>query len=186
MFNTRKSQRTLPALAALLVAACSSGGSGAAGPEPAAESREAAKPTRVAARVIYKGTDCGARGPSPAVTWIDDPGARERLVRRLEDNAPDEPEDLPAIDFRSHGLVFIEMGRRATTGYSLELATPRVLVQPDGHARLEVSAHRPSAGTVTSPTITYPCLVARVPRADFDRLSVVDDEGRTWGTARVD
>lgn len=176
--------RPLLALATLLLTACSSGGSGAASPAPAAETREA--PTRVAARTVHVGVDCGTRGPQPAITWIGDSGARERLVRRLGANAIDGFSGLPAINFRSHGLVLVEMGRRATTGYSLELATPRVLVQPDGQARMEIRARRPEAGAITAPMLTYPCLVARVPRAGFDRLSVVDDEGRTWGTARVD
>ncbi|MGM0413085.1 MAG: protease complex subunit PrcB family protein [Pseudomonadota bacterium] len=184
MFNTRELHRPVLALASLLMAACSSGGSDAASPESAAETREA--PTRVAARTVYVGADCGSRGPQPAATWIGDPGAHQRLARRLKDSAQEDTEDLPTVDFRSHGLVFIEMGRRATTGYNVELATPRVLIRPDGHARMEIRARRPEAGTVTSPMLTYPCLVARVPRAGFDRISVVDDEGRVWDTARVD
>jgi|GEM_PF-3655555 len=174
----------LLALATLLLTACSSGGSGAADPAPTAESRDA--PTRVAARTVHVGAHCGTRGPQPAVNWIGDSGGREQLVRRLGANALGSFGGLPAIDFRSHGLVLIEMGRRATSGYSLELATPRVLVQPDGRAHMEIRARRPAAGTITTPMLTYPCLVARVPRAGFYQLSVVDDEGRTWGTTRVD
>ncbi len=161
-------------LAPLLLAAC------AGVPEPP---EAGVAPPPVAASTIYVGLNCEPRDRSPAVRWIGNETDYTALHQQLDAHAMESVDAFPEMDFERRGVVLVELGRRPTTGYGLNLHTPRVAIDADGIATLEVEVREPEAGTVTAPMLTHPCLVAWLPHATFHKVRVVDTNGETLGVA---
>lgn len=139
---------------------------------------------RLEVRTLYSSVGCDTRSEQAAATWLDSPqafaAAYRRLSRsRLEAGAP------PEVNFDSHGVLLVEMGRQNTGGYRLLLADPH-LFMAGGRAQLHVAWLEPEAGAMVPQVITSPCLLLEIPKGDFSAVQVVDQAGRLRATADVE
>ncbi len=75
-------------------------------------------------------------------------------------------------------LLAISRGTQPTPGYSLTLDGAH---RRDRTAVVSVQWHVPAPGAVLAQMVTDPCLVVALPRADFQRVEAVDQNGELIG-----
>lgn len=118
---------------------------------------------------------CGGQN-RPAVRWIASSGEWRELHARVNSQWMNPPPS-PAVDFPREGVLLIAMGQRSTAGYGLALADDTATVR-DGVLTVRVNWRESSPGHRQAQVMTYPCLLVKLPDAGFNRIQVVDQEGR--------
>ncbi len=112
----------------------------------------------------------------PTVIWIADAEAwRSWHGRVTSARVPAPP--LPVVDFSREEVLVLAMGSRSTAGYGLSLAEKSAVVR-DGVLTVRVDWSEPPPGALLAQVMTSPCLLMKVPTAPFDRIRVVDQQGR--------
>lgn len=145
--------------------------------------------------VVLLSSQCGRQVPSEALAWIDSEIELQELYRRINQSKSGgggviggpfnvSPEDIPEVDFAVDGLVLIEMGRRPTAGFGLAPLEPAFSVA-DGTARLSIAWQEPGPESVVAQVMTSPCLLIAVPRGDYDRIVVRDQDNQLRTSLRL-
>lgn len=127
------------------------------------------------AELLHNGLLCGADLARPAAYWITEQAELEARFRRLDSGESAFP---PMVDFSRDGVLLVTMGTQPSTGYRLNYLPPRHQVRlQDGTLRLGLAWKTPEPDSIQASVLTQPCLVLRLPRRDFDRVRVVDQDG---------
>jgi hypothetical protein len=132
------------------------------------------------AETLAAGSHCGREQASPAAWWLKDEESYRTLSQRLRKPS------LPPVDFRTYGVLLVEMGRQNTGGYGLRLAQPEIEEEGGGAIRVRLDWRIPGPGMITTQVITSPCLLLKLPRSDYREIAVVDQRGQTRVTAELD
>ena len=144
-----------------------------------------ARASRIAAEVIYRSTACPSSPIEPHAIWIDSPAERQRLTATLQrSRLMGSGMAIPEVDFDTHGLLLIHMGRQPTGGYALALSTPTVLVR-DGIAAVSIDWIRPESGATVVQMITAPCLLLKIEKRLFRAIRIIDQHGQVRATAGI-
>ncbi len=154
---------TLMLLAALLMGGCAQTSSSAAGD------------SRLPAQTLYASPQCGSL-EQPALLWIasdEDWRFHYGQVMSLRMNPPAPP----AVDFPGEGVLLIAMGQQPSAGYGLNLIGQSAAVQ-DGVLTVRVEWREPQPGYRQAQMISNPCLLLKLPKANFSRFQVRDQDGR--------
>ena len=139
---------------------------------------------RLEVRTLYSSAVCDSRREEGVVaTWLDSPKAVATAYRRITGSRMNAGPP-PTVNFKAHGALLIEMGRRSTGGYRLSLAERRLAVTGD-RAQVQVAWNEPAAGAMVPQIITSPCLLLELPRGDFSAVQVVDQAGKVLAVAEV-
>lgn len=154
--------RTLP-LAALAAAALTAG----CATRPGAP---------VVAEVLYNTLQCGADVALPALSWIDDAAALDARYRAFS-RVAGAVVDAPAIDFDRAAVLLVAMGRRPSSGYRLNYVERRPAEFHGGGLRVPLAWTEPQDPAAEVALTTDPCLLLRLPRADYRRVEVIDFDG---------
>lgn len=125
------------------------------------------------AETLAADVQCGREEARPAAWWLTDEDGYRTLAQRLRKSS------LPPVDFRSHGVLLVEMGRQNTGGYGLRLARPEIEEGGDGAIRVHLDWRTPGPGMMTTQVITSPCLLLKLPRGDYRQIAVIDQHGQT-------
>lgn len=129
----------------------------------------------LAAELLHNGLLCGADLERPAAYWITGQAELEARFRRLDSG---ESAFAPMVDFSRNGVLLVTMGTQPTTGYRLNYLPPRHQVRLQGSTlRLGLAWQTPEPDSIQAQVLTQPCLVLKLPRRDFDRVRVVDQDG---------
>jgi hypothetical protein len=120
---------------------------------------------------LFVGIQCDPAVASPAATWLDSPDALATAWRRARSSTFGATDAPPEVDFERFGVLLVEMGRRPTAGYAVSLADPEVELA-DGTAGVTVAWNEPAADAVTAQVVTSPCTFIRLPRGDYDTVTV--------------
>ncbi len=112
----------------------------------------------------------------PTVIWIADAEAWRSWHGRITSARLPAPPP-PVVDFPREGVLLLAMGSRPTAGYGLSLAERAATVR-DGVLTVRVDWGEPPPGVLLAQVMTGPCLLVKVPAASFDRIRVVDRQGR--------
>ena len=113
---------------------------------------------------VYQSVDCGLDQAASRLTWIGDQAEFDEVYTRVRSTTLGTGDQMPEVDFDTHGLVLIELGQRPTAGYRLGLASQR-LVMDKGDGLITFSIDKPVG--VAAQVITSPCLLVSVPRGDY-------------------
>lgn len=132
-------------------------------------------PQPLPARQIYADGLCGRTETDAAARWIADASELE-IVRRQFGQYRLGPPTLPAVDFRRRGVLLVLMGRRATAGYALALASEQAHLK-DGVATVALDWQRPGEDAILAQVLTSPCVMITLPRHGLERIDVVDQTG---------
>lgn len=131
-----------------------------------------AEPLR--AEQLYAGSHCGRERPAAQARWIGDADTYRQLFRKLDPSTQQPP---PPVRFAESIVVLVELGRKPTAGYGISLAEPMVEVD-GGSAELRLHWQRPAPDAITAQVITSPCVLVRLPRGDYSRVVVRDQQGQ--------
>jgi hypothetical protein len=126
------------------------------------------------AEQLYAGSHCGREKPEPEARWIADADAYRQRFRQLDPSARRPP---PAVRFAESIVVLVELGRKPTAGYGISLAEPTVKVD-GGNAELRLHWQAPAPDAMSAQVITSPCVLVRLPRGDYSRVVVLDQQGQ--------
>jgi len=136
------------------------------------------------AETVYKGGQCAPVGEAakaaetPQALWIPDAAVLKDLEQRTAKRRINSglPEPIADFDFSAHGLLFVYMGRKPTSGYSLELLPEKTFISGQA-AIVTLKWQLPAPDAVTAQVITHPCLFIRLPKGNFSKIRVLDREG---------
>lgn len=127
------------------------------------------------ARMLYADTVCSASTDTRAA-WVNSGNELATSLRALSRTAfQASAPDVPEVDFIDDSVLVLQMGQRPTGGYALRLAQARMVVE-DGTAMVRIEWIEPPPGAFVTQALTSPCLVLAVPRGDYVRLKVVDQD----------
>ena len=112
----------------------------------------------------------------PAVLWVADAETWRSWYGRITSARLPAP-PVPAVDFPREGVLLLAMGSRSTAGYGLSLAEESAVVR-DGMLTVRVDWGEPPSGALLAQVMTSPCLLVKMPAASFNRIRVVDQQGR--------
>lgn len=137
------------------------------------------------AETVYKGVQCAPAGggakaaETPQALWIPDAAALKALENRTAKRRINSglPEPLADFDFSAHGLLFVYMGRKPTSGYSLALVPEKTFIRGQA-ALVTLKWQSPAPDAITAQVITHPCLFIRLPKENFTKIRVLDRQGR--------
>lgn len=144
----------------------------------------------LSATAVYKGQQCG---PVPAGTnppdapkalWITEAAGLKALGdsmagRRINDGLP---EPVSSFDFSAHGLLFVYMGEKPTSGYSLALVPEKACISGQA-AMVTLNWQTPAPDAITAQVVTYPCIFIQLPKGNFSEIRVLDPQGRVKAVA---
>jgi hypothetical protein len=136
-------------------------------------------------RVIRSSLVCEGSAKGARVTWITD-GATFRRVLNADRplGMPGGPTAAPTVNFRTEGVLRIEMGMRPTTGYGFEPRAVRAVVAA-GTVTVHVTTVAPRPGGIVSQMITSPCILLQMPRGGYKRIRVQDQHGQVLGVVSL-
>lgn len=134
---------------------------------------------------VYQDINCPSHHNSPHARWIDTPQDLQRIWA-AQPHGPwaVEPPPIPRVDFRSQGLLLIQMGQRSTGGYAIALAEPSGRVSGDTLS-VTVDWITPAADSATIQMITAPCLLLKLPRGRYRSIQVTDSHKRVQVVATL-
>lgn len=155
----RKVRAGLPAVITL---ACGAFLVACAAPDTVSE-----KPSAPMARQVTQSAHCGLTGPGLAYVQTS-----ERLQQLLELPAQNMAiQQLRQVDLKKEHLVFVTLGEKPTSGYSISLASAEE-AQSDSTLRLYMAVRVPAPGAMASQVITSPCVVVAVPATGLQEIRV--------------
>lgn len=129
--------------------------------------------------VLYRDSQCGGNIAKPAAVWIND---QQALTRFAEAHFLNPSKPLPTVNFPNEGVLFIAMGQRPTAGYGLGFSGNSTRI--DGNT-LEVTVfwQEPPPGYRLAQVVTSPCLMLKLPAGNFQRIRVLDQNGKVRAEA---
>jgi len=131
------------------------------------------------AEQLFAGVQCGGQGQTVLVHWIAD----ESNYHDLQENfsagtiGGKLSQNLPQVDFSTHGVLMVGMGEKPTAGYSLSLGAQEVEVDK-GVALIHLSWQEPPVGAILAQVVTSPCVFLRLPKADFSKVRIMDQNSK--------
>ena len=126
--------------------------------------------------VLYQDIQCDSTTAEPTARWIQDQGGLELAYERLQGPRLGAPNKVPTVDFGEFGVLLIEMGQEPTGGYALHTGEEGMTVE-GATAILRIEWQTPEPGAIVTQILTSPCLMLAIPRGDYSRLVVLDQDG---------
>lgn len=126
-------------------------------------------------KALYSSAQCGGLD-QPAVVWIADPEAWRQWYGRATSLRMEPPP--PAVDFPREGVLLIAIGQRPSAGYGLSLAGGESATVREGMLTVLMDWREPPPGYRQAQVMTNPCLLALLPDTSFNRIQILDREGR--------
>jgi hypothetical protein len=129
-------------------------------------------------RILYRDAQCGESQPSARAVWIDNFDQLNAVFARATRNAVDQKQPgYPPVDFSQEGVLMVSMGQRPTSGYTLDLTSSKLKVSGPT-AVLNISWVEPPQDAMLLQVITHPCMLLAMPKGSYDRIHLLDQEGR--------
>ncbi len=135
------------------------------------------EPVVMPVRVLYESVHCSGVDSSPNLVEITgDPQLKSVLHLLNGSQLENRNQQLPQVDFAAERAFFVTMGQKRTGGYSVALHQDRAVVSK-GVAQISVLWIQPSAEDVVTQALTNPCIFMALPRGDYSRVVIVDQNG---------
>lgn len=83
---------------------------------------------------------------------------------------------VPDIDLSLNHIILIDLGQKSTTGHGISLFQESAVVE-NGLLTITVKITSPDSTMMHAQMMTHPCLALKVPKGDYEKVSVVDQQG---------
>lgn len=150
--------------------------------EPAGNATESpavaptAKSTSVPLSIIYRNQQCNLT--QAQLRWVEEQSAYETLFEDLlKSYIRSQTEKPPAVDFNQYGVLLVAMGQKNTGGYAVDLASNDARIESDV-LNISVLWQQPRRGMMVTQALTSPCLLLKIPKAQFQHIEVKDQSGK--------
>ena len=136
-----------------------------------------AKPLPFEPAVLLARAQCDNPKQEVSARLIEDSAALSATYQQLYRQQLGSAVIPPEIDFSTHVVLLIEMGEQPTAGYALLPAeSPAQQIGDTVHIPLLWRA--PAPETMVAQVITSPCLLLEIPRGDYARIEILDQENK--------
>lgn len=151
----------------------------------AAACRSTGAPPALTVQPLYSSAHCNSPSTEAAAVWIDERAALIAVFQRIRGHILDDAVVPPEVNFERAAVLLIEMGRRNTGGYGLQLVDryPDIVGE---RARVRVAWNRPAEDVMVPQVLTSPCLMLEIPRGRYSSVQVIDQAGRVRVTVPVE
>ncbi|MBU0730684.1 MAG: protease complex subunit PrcB family protein [Proteobacteria bacterium] len=133
---------------------------------------------KFAITVLDSGIHFNRPGQKTQALWLRDnksyEGLRGKIPRQMLGGS-NKSFLLP--DFANEGILFVAMGEKPSAGYSLSLAEDTALLT-DGIASVRIHWLEPQQGMITAQVVTSPWMMIRLPKLNFGKIRVTDQDDR--------
>jgi hypothetical protein len=147
----------------------------AMGKKPPVDDPVKSKTIMVNVDVLYRNQQCSVL--QAQTRWIDSPEAYQTLFAELRKTyIGGQAQQPPPVDLSKEGVLLVAMGQKNTGGYSVDLANQEAVID-GGVLQVAVQWREPKKGMMVTQALTSPCLLLKIPNAEFDRIEIKDQSG---------
>ena len=133
-----------------------------------------ATPQQIEIKLLHSDQHCSLL--TPGIELITDQATLSKRLKSYRFLARGiTPTDQPSVDFTSHQVVLVALGRKPTPGYTLALTEDNVQID---HRRLQLplTFTSPATGILQAQVITSPCLYLQIPAKDYQQITVPNSD----------
>jgi hypothetical protein len=132
--------------------------------------------------VLYSGAQCGAIDKDPSLLWLSEREGLEAVYRKLNGHMLGKKSPVPpVVDFGAGGVLVVYMGLKPTAGYALSIRGSAIK-RVNGGLDVEVDWVEPAPGSLVAQALTSPCFIIKIEAGDYERIRVIDGNGKTRAT----
>ncbi len=131
---------------------------------------------KMSARLILSSMDCGVSTEGPGLSVLSSRKELDEAMVRITRLTGHDFSGQIDVSFDREQIMRINMGQQRTGGYSLTLIAEQAIVK-DGWAIIPVQWNTPAKDRMLIQVLTSPCLFVAIPRADYEGIRVVDQDG---------
>lgn len=130
-------------------------------------------------QVMAERPHCGQPAEMPNALWIAEKAHLKRIFDRVKRRqiGKSAPEWVESVDFKNYGILLVHMGRQPTGGYFLEYVPGHAHISQKT-ATIVLKWIMPDPDAMVTQVITNPCMMLKMPKAGFDRIAILDQNGR--------
>lgn len=143
-----------------------------------ASTARAEDPEPLRGDTLFASQMCNTEGSQAAATLINDQQTLESIYARFQSNTLGASHPVPKMNFARDTLLLIEMGQRPTGGYQVAYNYRQPVALKKDHLAVTVNWVEPDANTLTVQMLTSPCVLLRLPKGDYPKVRVFDQDGR--------
>lgn len=133
-----------------------------------------------ALQVIYTSAQCNLGEKRITVSWISGPETLRMVMGGGRSHVLGSEREVPTIDFKTEGVLRVGIGVKPSAGYGFDKEGVLARIE-NGTATVHLVLTSPSAGALPAQMLTDPCLLIRMPRGNYSRIQVVDQQGLLLG-----
>jgi hypothetical protein len=139
--------------------------------------------TSISVEVLYRNQQCS--GLQPLIQWVESQSEYQTLFHGIRKSYVGAQAEPPAVDFTQYGVLLVAMGQKNTGGYAVDLAADEAHIRQKV-LQISVQWREPGKGMMVTQALTSPCLLLKLPKAQFERIEIKDQRGvvRLSGTAK--
>lgn len=130
--------------------------------------------------VIYTSAHCNSGEKRVTVSWISGPETLRLAMGGGRGPVLGAERAAPPIDFRAEGVLRVGIGLKTSAGYGFDKKEVVACIE-NGTATVRLALTTPPAGALVAQVLTDPCLLIRMPRGNYSRILVVDQQGQLLG-----
>ena len=139
----------------------------------------------VLAEVVYKSHQCNRSDMEPAAAWLDNEEELSLVYKRVRKHIIGSGGmKAPQVDFSKDGLLLVEMGQRPTSGYELDIADEKVLVNK-GTVIIKIYRREPERESMLAQVITSPCIMIKLPLGNYSLISIRDQNNEIYTEVNI-
>lgn len=144
-------------------------------------------PVQVPLTLVHSSLQNSGESKSMGAMWISNSDQWVDLIDRASEITENLPRSVgtPEIDFTRYGILLIRMGEKPTGGYGLMLMANVAKIE-NRTVLVPVRWVEPEKGAITAQMITSPYLMIQMEKGAFDRITVIDQDGREKLHTKVD
>ncbi|WP_455211795.1 protease complex subunit PrcB family protein [Kaarinaea lacus] len=131
----------------------------------------------ITVEVLYRNQQCSVA--QAKTQWIDSPQAYQALFDELRKSyIGSQAQQPPSVDMSTHGVLLVAMGQKNTGGYAVDLADKEAVIDA-GVLKLSAQWREPKPGMMLTQALTSPCLLLKIPKAEFQSIEIRDQNDVT-------
>jgi hypothetical protein len=129
------------------------------------------------AKAIFSNIVCEGLDRQSGATWIENETEFISIINKIKgQRIGGSTMPIPTIDFKHEGVLLIQMGRKSTGGYRIELALDNFYIR-DNTAFVTIRWIEPEKDAVLTQVITSPCIMVKLAKGGYTRIEVADQNG---------
>jgi hypothetical protein len=125
------------------------------------------------AELLYSGVYGISRLQEASATWISNHTALSELFKELNERRGGNGGSPPEMDFKSYGVLFLEMGQKSTGGFSINF-NPSLTRVVGGQLAIHVDWVVPKEGKLVTQVVTSPFILLKIMHTNIDSILVWD------------